>query len=419
MKPAKLILNLYRHRRICASIVLLIAFTSGADAADYSIRPTIAVSEEATDNVFEVKTNKRKEFITRVQPGFALKYKTPVWYWDSAYNFDFRHYARQSRGDETTHNLTATGLITIIDNFMFLDVRDTYRRVSLDVTRDVANESLFVNQTDQNRATVSPYLLWRLGGKSTLKTGYLYTDTRYWDSAGIDKGEHRFFADLNHELTSKLSLSAGYAFTRGEALPSQFDKHDLSGGFRYEYADESFIFGSIGNSWQSFSSGSNVSNLFWNAGVTSDLGIALATLETRVQYTEDPLTTSTKETSYSGKLDKVLQRGSVGLSGAYSEYAITERGERDRRKLSFAGTGRHEVLPGLTATLAATAERFSRKTVAEYPYRFTGIGSLNFTLNYDVTVGLTYTYVTYRYALDSASNATEINRAIMEVRKTF
>lgn len=405
----------------CVSACVLLAGGAQVHGADYSLKPSLAISEEYNDNVFESVLNKRSDFITRTQPGLTFQYKAPLWDWDIAYTYDYRYYARGSRNDDTTHNGNLKGLLNLVDQRLFLDLMDTYQRVSLDIARNTTQESLFLNQTDQNIATISPYLLWHPGEKTTLKTGYRYIDTRYWGT-GLEKREHGAYANLNHEFTSKFSLSADYAFSKTktpEATAAQFDRHDLSGGFRYNYADKSFLFASLGNSWQSFSSGNNVSNLFWNAGITHDLGIALATLETRVQFAEDPLTNSTKETSYSGRLDKELKRGAIGASSSYTEYVTTQTGAQKRRRLAFDATGRYEVLPSLTANLAATAERFSQLTVADYPYRFTGTAGLNYAFNHDITLTLTYIYVTNLYDLDTTAGAKEINRAIVEVKKIF
>lgn len=395
-------------------------------AAETLIKPYIDLSEEITDNIYELPSSKRTEFITRIRPGATYHYLSPLWTWDAAYNFEYRNYARGSRGDEYTHDGALKGNISLLKNFLFLDLNDTYRRVTLDVSRDAATESsLFLNQTDQNIATISPYLLWRLRGDNTLKTGYRFTDTRYWNSAGslnstgIDKQVHRGFADLTHDITSKLSLSAGYAFTRLESNPTQFNKHDLYGGFRYQYADTSFVFGQLGNSWQQFDGGPDVNYLFWNAGITHDFRIAVATLETKVSPSEDPLNVSTKETSYSGKLEKTMERGMLGLSAAYSEYVHTETDLMDRRRLGFSAMGRYEVLQDLTASLTTTGERFSRKTAADYPYRFTGSAGLSYALKNELTLGLTYTYVTYRYELDSAAGAKDINKVVVDVKKSF
>jgi len=393
---------------------------SPVSAADSSFKPYVSISEEVTDNVFELATNKRTEYITRLRPGATFHYLSPIWTWDTTYTFEYRNYARNSKGNEYNHDAALKGNIALVKNFLFLDLSDTYHRVSLDVARDATTESsLFLNQTDQNIAAVSPYLLWRLRGDNTLKTGYRFTDTRYWDSIGIDKREHRGFADLNHAVTAKFSLSAGYAFTRLESLPTRFKRHDISGGFKYEYADKSSVYGQVGNSWQQFDTGVDVNYPFWNAGVIHDFRFAVATIETKVSTTEDPLAVSTKETSYSGKLEKTLQRGMIGLSASYTEYVNTATDLTDRRRVSYSATGRYEVLQDLTASLTATGERFSKRTASDFPYRFTGVAGLSYAFKDELTLGLTYTYVNNLLDLDTTEGSNQINKAVIELKKTF
>lgn len=388
-------------------------------AAEMEFKPFLAVSEEFTDNVFEVAGKKRHDFITRLQPGLNFHYLAPFWKWDLGYNLDYRHYARNSHASETSHNLNANGNIALIDNFFHMDVSDVYKRVSLDVARDSTVEGLSLNQSDQNVATVSPYLLWRPGDKSTLRTGYRFIDTRYWDSAGIERQQHQGFADLNHEITSRFSLTAGYTFTRLDSLQTRYNKHDVSAGFRYEYADKSFVYGQIGNSWQQFDQARNTNYLFWSAGVTHDFNVLVATFDTKVQNSEDPLAVSTKETSYSGRLDKTFQRGAVNLSSSYSEYVDTATSSNDRSRLSFSAGGNYEVLDKLKASLSATMERYSAKAASDYPYRYIGTAGLSYAFKDELTLGLTYSYITSMHDLDTTADAKQINRVVVEVRKAF
>lgn len=398
----------------------LLWLPTAAAAADALFRPFVSVNEEVTDNIYEQAANKRTEYITRLMPGATLLYKSPLWSWDIAYTFDYRNYARGSKDDEYNHVAAVKGSIALVRDFLFLDLNETYHRVTLDVSRTAATESsLFLNQTDQNSAVISPYLLWRLQRDDTLKIGYSFTDIRYWDSVGIDKQEQRAFADLTHQFNSRFSVSGGYAFIRLESLPARFDQHDLYSGFRYEYADKSFVYGQIGNSWQQYDSGLDVNYLFWNAGVTYDSRFAVATVETKVSTTEDPLAVSTKETSYSGKLDKTLQRGTIGLSASYTEYANTATGLTDRRKVALSAAGRYEIQQNLTANLSASGERFSRITASDYPYRFTGVAGLNYVMKNELTLGLTYTHVNNLLDLDTTAGSYQVNKAVVEVKKSF
>ncbi len=412
---------------------------SYASAADFEFKPFVSLSEEVTDNIYEEATRRRTDYTTRVRPGASYRYKSPLWTWDAAYTFEYRNYARNSSGDEYNHDGTVKGNVSLVDNFFYLDLSDTYKRTPLNVSRNAATEtSLFVNQTDQNIAVLSPYLLWRLRGERTLKTGYSFTDTKYFGvsrtdktgssyqgGSGIDKQEHRGFAELSHDVTAKLNFTTRYAFTRLESDPSKYNKHDVSGSFRYEYADNSFLSAQFGNSWQQFDGGGSVSNLFWDASIIHDFNGVIGTLGSKVVFTEDPLVVSTMETTYSAGLDKAFPRGSVGGAVHYSEFLNTQTDAMDHRTQGVAANGRYEIMHTVNATLMASIEKFSQQTSTnsanstDYPYRFTGSGGLNFAFNKELTLGLSYTYATERYGFRNAAGATEINKGVVEVKKMF
>lgn len=420
------------------------SFSDAAFAADMELRPSLTISEEFNDNIHETADNRRTDYITRVQPGATFRYLSPRLSCDSSYTFEYRNYARNSKGDEYNHNASLRGTVSLVENFLFVDVDDTYQRVSLDVTRDMATESsLYINQTDENRATISPYMLWRLGEKSTLKTGYRYTDVRYWGD-GIERREHGAFADFNHEVTSSFSLSAGYSFTRLLSDSTDYNRHDLYGGFRYQYAEKSFLYGQVGNSWQDFDTGHSTDYIFWNAGLTHDFTLLTLILETRVQNSSDPqtgtngrtgssssidpLNVSDKQTIYSGRIEKSFDRGSLSFSTTYTEYDDTGSNDDSAQdKLSFNIGGHYEILEKVNLGLSATAEHTdyrSHTSNSNYyndnlPYRFIGSARLSYAFKDDLTLGLTYIYTTNLHDLDTTSDAEEVNRAIVEIRKIF
>jgi len=414
-------------RRLLLAGGVLFWLPVSSSAADIEFRPSISISEEYNDNIFETSTNKRNEFITRVQPGASIRYQTPLWSWNTAYNFDYINYARKNRDNEYNHNGSLTGNISLLNNFLFIDLSDTYHRVPTDVSRNAStSSSLFLNQTDQNVASISPYLLWRLRGDNTLRTGYRFTDIRYW-GVGIDSREHRAFADLNHEISNKFSISTGYTFSHLESQPSMNNRHDVSGGFRYEYAERSFLFGQIGKTWQNFNTNSvDVSYLFWSAGIAHDFGVAIATIDTSVQTAVDPLSVSTRETSYTGRLERTLQYGLVGLTTSYSEFFDTQADRMDRRRLSFGVSGRYEILQHLAANFAATGERFYFNTgsaaptqSSSFPYHLNASASLSYSFKHDIALNLTYTFDAQLNSLSNSLGSIETNRVSVEVRKTF
>lgn len=407
--------------------VVAVGYQGQAEAEDRLFAPLLTVSEEYTDNVFDTKVNKRTDYITRLRPGFTSKYQAARWNWDANYNLDYRYYARKSKTNDISHDAGLKGSITLLENFLYLDLADTYKRVSLNVLRDDTAASSFANQTEQNIATVNPWFQWRLGQKTDLKTGYRYIDTRYWDSAGINKYAHSGYADVTYELTSKLNLLANYTYTNQKSADNQkFDKHDASGGFKYSYAEKSYLYANGGYSWQFFRDTGASRYFFWNAGLVHDFNLFVATLETKRQNTEDPLSTSARETSYLAKLDRVFDRGAIGVSGGYTEYDYSSRSHtisagNDKHKV-FAGiNGRYEVLDGLTANAAVTGERYHYSTTTgdDYPYRLILSAGLAWQILKDLSMNASYSRVANQYHLDNNSGGWYTNRATLELKLVF
>lgn len=400
------------------AVFFVLVLTGAAGAAEFEIHPSLTVGEEYTDNVFETRDNRVGDYITRVLPGAALKYRAPLWDWDIGYMFDYRYYARGSRDEDTTHNLAAKGLVRVVDEFAFIDLSDTYSRVSLDVTRDTSQESLFVNQSDQNTFAASPYLLWRLGSQARLKTGYRYMNTWYRSPSGVDKTDQGAFAEVTHEFSPKASVAAGYSFTHRDTDINDFDKHDAYAGGRYEYAEKSFIFAQVGYSWLRYSTASSFSHIFWNAGITHDFDGAVASLKTSVDYTEDPLRNTTQETSYVADISKKYARGNLGLTLSYAEFEDTLTKLLLTRRYGGTVRGGYELLPKLTGTLAFTAEKYDQKELGSYTRRFLADSGLGFLAAEGLTVALTYRYIDY-FSPGIVTDNKQVNRVILEVRKTF
>jgi predicted porin len=398
-----------------------------AQGAEFEMHPSLAVSEEFTDNVFETNTNRISDYITRTLPGLALSYKAPALTGDLNYVFDYRHYARKSQGDEITHTLSAKGNLTAVENFMYLDVSDEYQRVSLDVTRDVTKESLFLNQSDRNVATASPYLTFRPIERIMVKTGYRFIDTRYFGSSGIDKTDHVATLDLAYELSKRFSLTAGYTYTRETADIDNYNQHQALGGFRYEYADTSFVFAQAGNTWTHYDSGQRLNSIAWNAGLMHTFDTVTGTVSTGVRYDEDPLRNIMKESFVSGAIEKRLNRSSFSFSSQYSEYVPTKTeslqsgtGILKTKKYGATAGCQYEFTADLNGRLGITAEKYEyeQPLFRSNTRRYQVDSGLGYLLAEQLTVSLSYIYVEY-YSPNIATDNRHVNRAMIEIKKTF
>lgn len=387
-----------------------------AVAGEFDLKPTIAISEEYTDNVFD-SPQKGTDYITRAMPGLALIYKAPLWDWNLAYNLDYRYFARQSRS-ETTHILNARGVVTLIDEVFFLELSDTYRRASLDLARDTTSEGLTTNQSDQNVGTVSPYLVLHPTSALTVRTGYRYINTWYREPGANDTRSHAAFLDSSYEITPKLFSTLGYTFTREESSAYGLYRHEMSAGPRYEYAEKSFIFAQGGATVIEYDDRSETVNPTWSAGITHTFLTMTVNLMTGVTYTNDPLGNSVETRSYGVSLQKPVDRGSLLATSSYTEFIDTKLDMTKIRRLSAGISGTYELLQDLKGSLGLSYDRFNDLVQNGFSNKFFVDSSLSYDFGKDLFVTLSYKYIDYSSPTIATDNW-QSNRVILEVRKTF
>ncbi|MBU5613487.1 TIGR03016 family PEP-CTERM system-associated outer membrane protein [Geomonas azotofigens] len=410
MKPSTL-------TTLFAAAALPLFAHAGAGAAEFRFTPSLVVGEEYNDNLFQSSTRPVTEYVTRVQPNLALKGEGGGVKADLSYGFDYRYFARNSRADQFDHRAALAAGFGATGDFLHLDLSDTYSRVSANVARDVTAESLVVSQTLQNSALVSPYLTWHLPGNSTLVTGYRYRDVRYWGGSGVDKTEHDGYATWSRELTEGLVLSAQYSYARVKSDVNSLDRHETYLGLRYDRATGSFIYGNLGYDWQSFDNGRNTADPFWDVGASRDFGFLVAALGTKVQYTEDPETISTRNVSHYATLSRNFSRGLASFNASYSKYDKQALPGRDVQKKVFLGlNGRYDLRTDLGVTLNLSGDRLSRSLGGEFPYHLYGNVGLDYTLSTHAVLAANYSYISYRNDLGSTKGGTDVNRVIVELR---
>jgi len=403
---------------LCAAFTLCTLYavpcTLSTAYADFAVSPTIAVSEEYNDNVF-VSPVRKTDYITSLMPGIILSYNAPFWDWDLAYNFAYRYYARKSQEDDKSHNLSMHGLTRLIDDFLFLDISDNYSRVSLNIARDRTQESNFVNQSDSNNFTASPYLRFHPAPKVLMRTGYRYMNVWYKDPAGIDRRDHVGFMEATYELSPKLNLTANYTYTHENSIQA-YNRHEPNVGFRYEYKERSSIFGQGGYTWFNSRNGNASNDPFWNAGITHSFDHFLVSLTSGVQYPVDPVSGVTRETDYSLAVTKELSRGSIGANVSYSKYS----GDNVDIESRYSGgiNASYELLEHLNTTLTGSIEKYDHRAVNSYTRRIYVSSGLSYTFPREIALALNYSFIDSDSPVILADRY-QINRVSLSLSKSF
>lgn len=372
--------------------VIIFAITSITESAEFRIQPSITISEEYDDNVFLEKEDTVDEYITRVQPSIVLEFKDLRWELDIDYGLDYRYFANGGE-DDTSHDLEVNGKFEILKELFFLNISDTYSRVSLDITRDFARESLFVNQSDRNIFSVNPYFILRPASLTTVTSGYIFTDTWFKEDTAIDRRNHVAYVDTDFELSRKHTLTAAYRYTQSDSDVTDYNKNDASLGSSYEYAEESFLTVTIGNSWLDFKEAGSNNHIFWNAGISNKFHAFTVQLQSSRDYIEDPEGDLTRVDSYTVTLNKPAERISYGISASFKEFRDAVNEVLEDRSYGVSGYFTYEITPKMTGTVDFTAEKIEEELEDTYTRRYRPTVGINYALLEDFTLAFIYQYI--------------------------
>jgi len=398
--------------------ILLPIIVPEADAAEYRIEPSIMVSEEYNDNVFLTTQDRVFDYITRVRPAVHFSSKAPLWDWDVAYAYDYWYFARTSPSHNDTHTVGLTNLTRIVNDFFFLALRDDYTRVSLDVTRDFAAQSFFVNQTDRNIGSVNPYFVLHSGARTTVNVGYIYQNTWYKDSNAIDKTDQIGYAEMVHEITSKLSTTIGFRYTQDKNTIQDFRQSDASAGLNYEYIEGSSLYGTIGNSWMDFENAGQETQPFWNVGFNHKFPKFSFSFQAGLRYVEDPLRVMRRQDQYTATIKREIERTAYSVSAGLVEYRNAQTKHLEDTVYSVGGNITHNITTKSKVSLDLSYRQLVDPINKTYTESYLSAGRYEYLLLEELTLALEYRY-TNSYSPYIFSNDYYNNRIIVEVKKVF
>jgi hypothetical protein len=389
-----------------------------AEGYEFRIQPAIALSEEYNDNVFLAPNDRRNDYITSVVPSVRFAYKAPLWDWDVNYAYSYRYYARNTIDTDKTHTLNLANQTRIIKEFFFFTMKDDYAKVSLDATRDFTQESNFVNQSDRNILTANPYFVLKPSSAATLNTGYIYTNTWYKDTAAIDKTDHIGYGEMKQELSPRSTMTVSFRYTRNENDVQNYSKSDLFAGPKYEYAEGSTLFFTLGGSRFSFEKTGTTNQVYWDAGITHAYSTMTLSFETGLSYIEDPLRALRREDRYVATIKKNTERTSLVASVGLWEYRDAETKHLETTSYRTNGTISHAVTQNLKGIFTYTVERLEDNRMDTYTSRYLPGARFDYRSSETLTMSLDYRY-TNNYSPDIYTNNYYSNRVMVEIKKTF
>jgi hypothetical protein len=184
---------------------------SAARRAPITITPTISVTGEFNDNVFQDNTNKVSDFILGIAPGISIAIENPIYRLIGSYSFTAEIYADQSQLNDafSRHDLRLDGTYRPTP-LLTLSLSDTL--IAGNDTNLVAAENVSTGRTRSLSNTLSPAVAYQLDPRTTLRGRATWTLLRYDSNVALDSDTYAAEGFVDYAFTSRLTGSAGYQY---------------------------------------------------------------------------------------------------------------------------------------------------------------------------------------------------------------
>lgn len=403
-----------------------------SESAEFRLQPSLTVSEEYTDNAYLDPPSPpalpvQSDFITRIAPSIGMTYKAPLWDWDAVYTYDYRRHtedARRRDPREKTQSGRLNSLIRLVPEFLFLEVTDDFSRVSLNATRDYTQESSFLNQTDRNVFSASPYVTTRVSDRTTLTAGYRYRKTWYENPQSIDTTEQEGYSNLRHEVSLHTTVTGSVRYAQNENSTLPYAKTDVSVGQAYEYAEGSSLTTAIGYSRFHFENDDRTRKVFWDVRERHRFLSITVLFETGITYIPDSTQVLLREDRVVTTVRRDTEQVVLSVSGGIRKYRETvtktlqTTSHRADCMAGYAFTPNDRISG--TLTVERIDEEAQRTFIRRHQYglRLDHTVSETVTLAADYRYGQAYDPAAY-ININNYFNNYRSNRFLVEARMSF
>jgi len=168
--------------------LLLLFYSSNSFSAEWSIQPSLSVSQTYTDNVRLgggglggglgglSSDGKKDDFITRINPGVNFSGKSRRYQINSLYTMNNLIFAKNSNFNRTRHQLRTDATAELLKDLFFIDGLASIRQqnATLFGAQTTDNINVTGNRRDVRVYTVSPYIRHRFGNLASTELKYTY-----------------------------------------------------------------------------------------------------------------------------------------------------------------------------------------------------------------------------------------------------
>jgi hypothetical protein len=434
--------GLLRTSWLTAAVVVLLlgSMAIQAEGAIFKVDPSLILSEEYNDNVFlRGQGNERiYAYITRIAPSLTAKYTTSFWDWDVIYTYDYYYYfykTHQYKQEDQTHTLNLRNKTEVLKDLFFIELRDTYNRVSQSAAVDYTQQSPTANQVDQNIFLVNPYLVLRPSLSSRIIPGYIFQTTRYYNTsvdtnaANVNHQTNMYYGDAGMDLSTRLTVTAGARYTQDKNTDLSYNALEAYAGPRYTYAENAYVYARGGKIWFDFAHDlyPRQDYWFWDAGLNHRVSTLTFNLNTRRSIVQDPIRAVTMEDQYTASISYTQPRSVLTLGAGWNEYRDAVLDERISKTQQIQASLLYRLSPTFTSTVGTSVQNVEDYikpdglTVLAPTIYVTRILLSTFRLDYllsdKATLSFEYRYTnTHSHAKESGNNYFN-NRYIVEYRQ--
>ncbi len=182
-----------------------------AQRGPITLIPSIAVSEEYTDNLFQNNNDRQSDFITGFSPALTLLVNRPSYQISAGYSFTSEIYAIESRFSgpfnrqgfvgNSLFRLTPQLTLTALDTFLY------DRNGNITSQRTTGRQESWTN-------TFTPGVAWQATAQSLLSVNATYTALRFpGGGTGLDSDTYQLQGTFAYTFTPRFTGTVGYRFT--------------------------------------------------------------------------------------------------------------------------------------------------------------------------------------------------------------
>src|SRR5256885_1272272 len=196
-----------------------------AERGPITLRPSIGVSEEFTDNVRLSSNHRQWDVVTRVSPALTLTVNRPSYQLSAGYTLSAEAYADASGLNDAFKNQT------FVASALYRGIRGLTLNASESFalnrsTNQVASQGFATGQQETWNNAFTPGLTWQMTPQTSLNLSGTFAVLRFLDTGtastpGQDSNTYGVQTTIAHTITPRLTGTVGYGVTYLDFLGEQ------------------------------------------------------------------------------------------------------------------------------------------------------------------------------------------------------